>query len=162
MKTYPNEAIKEAEVPAPVEGVKIRWLITEETGAPNFAMRQFTVAPGGSTPQHTHSWEHEAYILEGSGTIQGGEEVKEFKELRLLTAKPVLYVCNVDEAAAATGNAQSARIEERARAEGAQCVVISAALEAEIAQLGEAGKLRLEGRDYVVKDGDVLHIRFNV
>jgi len=79
MKTYPNEAIKEAEVPAPADGVKIRWLITEETGAPNFAMRQFT-------PQHTHPWEHEAYILEGSGTIQGGDEVETFK------AGAVVYV----------------------------------------------------------------------
>ncbi len=86
MKTYPNEAIEEAEVPAPAEGVKVRWLITEETGAPNFAMRQFTVTPGGSTPQHTHPWEHEVYILEGSGTIQGGEEVEEFE------AGAVVYV----------------------------------------------------------------------
>jgi GTP-binding protein YchF len=179
-------------------------------------------------------------------------EAKAFKELQLLTAKPVLYVCNVDEASAATGNDGSARVAERARAEGAECVVISAALEAEIAQLADpeeraafladaglsepgldrvvragfrllglitfftggpkeahawtiregtpaaeaagevhtdmsrgficaetiayedfvsaggesgardTGKMRLEGRDYVVKDGDVLRIRFNV
>ena len=79
MKTFPNEAIKEEEVPAPADGVNIRWLLTEETGAPNFSMRQFTVTPGGSTPQHAHPWEHEAYILEGSGTIQGGDEVETFK-----------------------------------------------------------------------------------
>ena len=87
MKTYPNEAVKEAEVPATADGVKVRWLITEEeTGAPNFAMRQFTVKPGGSTPQHAHPWEHEAYILEGSGTIQGGDEIETFK------AGAVVYV----------------------------------------------------------------------
>ncbi|MDA8253347.1 MAG: redox-regulated ATPase YchF [Rhodospirillales bacterium] len=173
------------------------------------------------------------------------------RRLQLLTGKPVLYVCNVEEAAAATGNAHSARVAERARAEGAACVIVSAAIEAEVAQLpetergefleglglhdsgldrviragygllglityftvgpkearawtvvqgtrapqaagvihgdfergfiaceaisyddyvagnGEAGarevgRLRVEGRDYVVRDGDVLLFRFNV
>ncbi len=79
MKTFPNEEVREEVVPAPADGVKIRGLLTEETGAPNVAMRQFTVTPGGSTPQHTHPWEHEAYILEGSGTILGGEEVETFE-----------------------------------------------------------------------------------
>ena len=178
-------------------------------------------------------------------------EAKAFTELQLLTAKPVLYVCNVEEAAAAKGNALSDKVAAKAKAEGAGCVVISAAIEAEVAQLtdpadqkafladlgleetgltriiragyallglitfftagpketrawtvragarapeaagvihtdfekgfiraetiayddyvagnGEAGardagRLRLEGKDYVVRDGDVLHFRFN-
>jgi ribosome-binding ATPase len=178
-------------------------------------------------------------------------EAKAFKELQLLTAKPILYVCNVEEATAATGNALSTKIEAKAKAEGAACVVISAAIEAEVAQLTdpadqqafladlgleetgltriiragyallglitfftvgpketrawtvasgarapeaagaihtdfekgfiraetiayddyiagggeagakEAGRFRLEGKDYVVRDGDVLHFRFN-
>jgi ribosome-binding ATPase len=177
------------------------------------------------------------------------DEDAAFKGLQLLTAKPVLYVCNVDEASAATGNAFSAKVAERAKAEGAGCVVISAKIESELAELpqderaayladlglqepglnrliqegyrllglityftagpkearawtvtrgtrapqaagvihtdfekgfiraetiayddyvslnGEsgardAGKLRLEGKEYVVKDGDVLHFRF--
>ena len=172
-----------------------------------------------------------------------------FNNLGLLTAKPVLYVCNVDEASAATGNVHSARVEALAKAEGAGCVIISAKIEAELAELSaderqtyltelgltepglnrliregykllglityftagpkearawtvpqgtrapqaagvihtdfekgfiraetipyddyvalggeagarDAGKLRLEGKDYVVKDGDVLHFRF--
>jgi GTP-binding protein YchF len=58
--------------------------------------------------------------------------------LGLLTSKPVLYVANVDEASAATGNALSARVEARAKVEGAGSVVISAAIEAEIAQLDPA------------------------
>lgn len=66
------------------------------------------------------------------------EEAPLFNELALLTAKPVLYVCNVDEADAATGNAHSAKVAERAAAEGSQAVVISAAIEAEIAQLESA------------------------
>jgi len=65
-------------------------------------------------------------------------EAKAFRALNLLTAKPVLYVANVDEASAATGNALSAKVEEMAAAEGAGCVVISAAIEAEIAQLPPA------------------------
>jgi GTP-binding protein YchF len=174
-----------------------------------------------------------------------------WKQLQLLTQKPVLYVCNVDERSAATGNRHSQLVAERAKAEGAEAVVISAAIEAEVAQLApedrraflhdlgleetglarviragfkllglltfftagpkearawtvrrgakapeaagvihtdfergfisaetisypdyvalggeqgakEAGKMRLEGRDYLVKDGDVFLFRFNV
>ncbi len=175
-----------------------------------------------------------------------------FKALELLSAKPVLYVCNVEERAAAKGNAQSARVADYARAQGAASVVISAAIEAEVAQLAdmaekreflhslglaeaglarvihagyrlldlitfftvgpkeahawtvaqrtkapqaagaihsdfekgfiraetisyadfvaqggeqgakEAGKMRLEGADYVIQDGDILYFRFNV
>ena len=181
----------------------------------------------------------------------GEEEEKALEQAQLLTAKPVLYVCNVDEGAAAEGNALSARVFERAKAEGAQAVVVSAEIEAEIATLGpddraeflsdlgltetglnrvvragyalldlitfftagpkesrawtvsngakapqaagvihtdfergfiraetiafddyarlggesgarDAGKLRSEGKDYVVQDGDVMLFRFNV
>jgi GTP-binding protein YchF len=68
------------------------------------------------------------------------------RRLQLLTSKPVLYVCNVEEAAAAEGNAFSAQVEARARAEGARVVVISAAIEAEVAQLPEADRAEfLEG-----------------
>ncbi|HEX4801681.1 MAG TPA: redox-regulated ATPase YchF [Sphingomicrobium sp.] len=63
------------------------------------------------------------------------EEAKALQRAQLLTAKPVLYVCNVDEGEAVTGNAHSQRVFERAKAEGAQAVVISAAIEAEIATL---------------------------
>ena len=61
-----------------------------------------------------------------------------FAGLQLLTAKPVLYVCNVEESAAATGNAFSARVAEMAAKENAEHVVISAAIEAEVAQLPPA------------------------
>ena len=68
------------------------------------------------------------------------EEQKALDRAQLLTAKPVLYVCNVDEADAANGNALSARVFEKAAAEGAGAVVISAAIEAEIATLDEADR----------------------
>ena len=60
------------------------------------------------------------------------------RRLQLLTTKPVLYVCNVDEESAADGNALSARVAERAATEGAETVIISAAIEAEISQLPSA------------------------
>lgn len=180
------------------------------------------------------------------------DERKPFKMLQLLTAKPVLYVCNVEEENAADGNANSARVAEMAAAQGAESVVISAKIEEEISQLSdqaerdefletigleetglarvvragyalldlitfftagpkeakawtvrrgakapeaageihtdfergfiraetisiddyvalngeqgakEAGKMRQEGRDYLVKDGDIMLFRFNV
>ncbi|BBE32791.1 redox-regulated ATPase YchF [Sphingosinicella microcystinivorans] len=179
------------------------------------------------------------------------EEARVLAQAQLLTAKPVLYVCNVGEGEAATGNALSEKVAAKAKAEGAASVVISAAIEAEISQMDptdrpdfladlgltetglarviragydllhlitfftvgpkearawtvekgatapnaagvihtdfekgfiraetiayddfvslggehgakEAGKLRLEGKEYLVKDGDVLHFRFNV
>jgi GTP-binding protein YchF len=70
----------------------------------------------------------------------GDEQKKILKSFQLLTAKPVLYVCNVDEASAAAGNAQSARVAERARAEGAAQVEISAAIEAEVSHLADAAE----------------------
>ncbi len=63
------------------------------------------------------------------------EEDKALKRAQLLTAKPILYVCNVDEGDASTGNALSQRVAAKAEAEGAVSVVISAAIEAEIATL---------------------------
>jgi GTP-binding protein YchF len=179
------------------------------------------------------------------------EERPVFARLQLITAKPMMYVLNVEEASAASGNAHSAKAEAYAKARGMPSVVISAAIEAEVAQLPaedqaeylfslglketglarvvragyalldlvtfftvgpkearawtvrrdakapeaagvihtdfekgfiraetiayddyvalngeagarEAGKLRLEGKDYAVKDGDVFHFRFNV
>ncbi len=64
-------------------------------------------------------------------------------QLHLLTAKPVLYVCNVDEAAAASGNGFSEQVREMAAAQEAAMVVISAAIEAEVAQLDDPGERRL-------------------
>jgi len=63
------------------------------------------------------------------------DDEKTWRMLQLLTAKPVLYVCNVDEGSAASGNAQSVRVAEMAAAQGAAHVVISARIEEELAQL---------------------------
>jgi len=182
-------------------------------------------------------------------TVISAEERPGFRMLQLLTAKPVLFVCNVDEDSAATGNALSRDVEAFAAKQGAGAVVISAKIEAELAQLEpeeqaeylaelgldepglnrliragydllglitfftvgpkearawtvprgttapkaagtihtdfekgfiraettsyddflacggearakEAGKMRLEGKEYIVHDGDVMHFRF--
>jgi quercetin dioxygenase-like cupin family protein len=53
-----------------VEAVTIRWLISKEDGAPNFAMRLFEIGPGGHSPLHKHDWEHEVYVLEGEGELE--------------------------------------------------------------------------------------------
>jgi len=65
------------------------------------------------------------------------DDRRAWRLLQLLTAKPVLFVCNVEEAKAATGNGQSDRVAEMARAQGAAAVVISARIEEELAQLPE-------------------------
>ena len=51
-------------------GVTIRWVIDEiADGAPNYALRVIEVAPGGHTPKHTHPYEHENFVFEGSGRV---------------------------------------------------------------------------------------------
>jgi ribosome-binding ATPase len=66
------------------------------------------------------------------------DEALQIKQLQLLTAKPVLYVCNVEESSAHDGNALSAKVFAMAKAENASAVVISAAIEAEVAVLPPA------------------------
>jgi GTP-binding protein YchF len=92
------------------------------------------------------------------------EEARLFGQLGLLTSKPMLYVCNVDEASAASGNSYSQKVEARAREEGAGCVAISAQIEAEIAVLpnGERAEylahlgLKEPGLDRLIRAGYVL------
>ena len=92
------------------------------------------------------------------------EGIEPAKRLQLMTSKPVLYVCNVEEAAAASGNAFSARVLERAKAEGAGVVIVSAAIEAEVSQLPETDRLEFldglglhdSGLDRVIRAGYAL------
>jgi len=95
------------------------------------------------------------------------DDMKQWKMLQLLTSKPILYVCNVDEASAGAGNALSAKVAEMAAAQGAAHVVISAQIEEEIAQLeadeaemflGEMG-LDEPGLDRLIRAGyELLHL----
>ena len=59
--------------------VSVRWLITKEIGAENFAMRMFELESGGYTPFHDHDWEHEVFILEGEGVVVGGKGERRFR-----------------------------------------------------------------------------------
>jgi GTP-binding protein YchF len=100
-------------------------------------------------------------------TARKPEEEKLFHSLGLLTSMPVLYVCNVDEASAATGNAYSRAVEQRAAEEGAASVVISAKIEAEIAVLPREERehfladigLKEPGLDRLIRAGyGLLHL----
>ncbi len=74
-----------------IEGAKktkIRWLISQKDKAPNFAMRMFEVEPGGFTPYHSHSWEHEVFVVEGSGTFVTEEKEYPFKAGDVIFADP--------------------------------------------------------------------------
>ncbi|MBN2124559.1 MAG: cupin domain-containing protein [Deltaproteobacteria bacterium] len=75
MKVFKYRDVKAENVTEGVEGhVRIRWLINKGTGAENFAMRMFEVEPGTKAGPHSHSGEHEVFILEGKGVMKGREE----------------------------------------------------------------------------------------
>jgi len=71
---------------AGVKGVKMAIMVGREHQAPNFALRQFIVEPGGHSPRHSHDYEHEVYIVSGGGTVllDGAE--------RPIRAGDVIYV----------------------------------------------------------------------
>ncbi len=92
--------------------------------------------------------------------VPKGEEAAAAR-LQLMTTKPVLYVCNVEEGSAATGNAHSARVMEMAKSQGAKAVIVSAAIEAEISQMPEGDRLEFlaslgledSGLDRIIRAG---------
>lgn len=58
------------------EGITIRWVISKPEGAPNFALRVIEFAPGAVFTPHQHSFEHEIFVLEGEGLVEGpGSEI---------------------------------------------------------------------------------------
>lgn len=98
-------------------GCQVRWLVGESEGAPNFAMRQFEVAPGGYTPRHSHPYEHEVYILQGAGIIIDGDREhplrpgdvvyvapNDIHQFRNTGSTPLKFLCMVPHAATATPN----------------------------------------------------------
>ena len=74
MKAYHYTKVPEESVEG-LPGISMRWVIGENVGAPNFAMRVFTLEPGAATWYHGHDWEHQVYVLEGEGSVRhaGGE-----------------------------------------------------------------------------------------
>ncbi|MCE5258034.1 MAG: cupin domain-containing protein [Chloroflexi bacterium] len=70
MQVFPATSIEAK--PAPdAAGVALRWVIAQNVGAPNFYMRVIEVQAGAATEKHSHAWEHEVYVLEGSGSVNG-------------------------------------------------------------------------------------------
>jgi len=77
MEIFHYQDVKAKDIEEGASKLRVRWLITKEIGAENFAMRLFEMEPEGYSPFHSHSWEHEVFILEGEGLVVS--EVKESK-----------------------------------------------------------------------------------
>jgi quercetin dioxygenase-like cupin family protein len=71
-----------------VKGVQMRLMVGRADGAPNFAMRHFTVEPGGHTPHHRHNYEHEVFILEGQGRAEHDGEFRDIRAGDVLMIEP--------------------------------------------------------------------------
>ena len=69
-------------------GCKVRWLVGEADAAPNFAMRQFELEPGGHTPRHFHPYEHEIFVLEGEGVIVDGDQQRPLRPGDVVLVSP--------------------------------------------------------------------------
>jgi quercetin dioxygenase-like cupin family protein len=89
-------------------GCRVRWLVGKSEGAPNFAMRQFEISPGGFTPRHSHPYEHEVFVLEGTGVVlendiehrlQAGDVIyvapNEVHQFRNTGRTPMTFLCLV-------------------------------------------------------------------
>ena len=73
-------------------GIKFFPAITARDGAPGFAMRLFEISPGGNTPKHAHSWEHEVFIVAGNGfVLEGNRKIPVEKEDFILVPQNQLH-----------------------------------------------------------------------
>ncbi len=79
MKVFHYRDVKAEDAEEGASKLKVRWLITKDMGAENFAMRLFEMKPGGYSPLHSHPWEHEVFILEGEGLVVSEEEERKFR-----------------------------------------------------------------------------------
>ena len=72
-----------------IKDMKVRWLISKNDGAENFAMRLFEIQPGGYSPFHQHDWEHEVFILEGSGIAKSEKIQEPYKQGDVFFIRPM-------------------------------------------------------------------------
>jgi quercetin dioxygenase-like cupin family protein len=79
MQVFHYDTVKAQDAEGGATKTTIRWLITKDMGAKNFAMRLFEMEPGGHSPLHTHPWEHEVFILEGEGQLFDGAKDTPFR-----------------------------------------------------------------------------------
>lgn len=70
------------------ERVLLRMMVGRDDGAPNFALRHFTIEPGGHTPRHRHDYEHQNYIISGQGTVREEETLHEVRPGDVLFIPP--------------------------------------------------------------------------
>jgi quercetin dioxygenase-like cupin family protein len=94
IKSY--KQVSPTSYPGVSEGVQIREMITDQDGAPNFAMRVFDVQAGAGTPFHTHAWEHEVYIISGTGRVRTEGKETPFKAGDSVYIAPNEQHCFVD------------------------------------------------------------------
>ncbi|MFQ5753934.1 MAG: cupin domain-containing protein, partial [bacterium] len=81
--------IAETEVTmAGAKDTKMRLLISDKDGAKNFAMRMFSVEPGGHTPFHFHNYEHEIFVLDGKGVLKEEDNEQPFQAGDVIFVKP--------------------------------------------------------------------------
>jgi quercetin dioxygenase-like cupin family protein len=80
-----------AEIPKEkdVKDTTIRWLIAKNDGAERFAMRLFEMRPGGHSPLHQHDWEHEVFIVKGSGALRDTSSSHPFEQGDVIFVKPM-------------------------------------------------------------------------
>lgn len=71
-----------------VKGVTMRVMVGRADSAPNFAMRHFTVEPGGNTPHHSHNYEHEVYVTEGEAQVEENGAWHKIREGDVLFVPP--------------------------------------------------------------------------
>jgi len=79
MKIFHYQDVEAKDAEEDASKLRVRWLITKEVGAENFAMRLFEMEARGYSPFHSHSWEHEVFILEGEGLVVGEGKEREFR-----------------------------------------------------------------------------------
>ena len=92
MKLVPFDKVKLEDVSVEgAAGTKIRWLVSQKDGAPNFALRMFEIQPGGHTPFHQHCWEHEVFVLEGQGELVLAGEKRPFKRYDAMYVDPDVF-----------------------------------------------------------------------
>ena len=70
------------------KGIQMRMMVGRSDGAPTFAMRHFTVEPGGHSPRHSHDYEHEVYIVGGTARLENDGEFTDLKGGDVVFIKP--------------------------------------------------------------------------
>lgn len=71
-----------------VKGVTMRMMVGRGDGAPTFAMRHFTVEPGGHTPRHSHNYEHEVFVVAGEATVENDGEFRRIRQGDVVFVRP--------------------------------------------------------------------------